>query len=76
MLSLPEPLHEIAWYFAVRDFDAALDHFLDARPGTHDRAEAYLALRRAIVTWDIAEAAYARHKIAGDALLDAAPSRD
>jgi hypothetical protein len=66
MLSLSEPIHELAWYFAARDYDAAVSCLLDARPGTHARAEAYLALRRASDTWDITEAAYARFKIAID----------
>jgi hypothetical protein len=63
MLSLPEPIHELAWYFAVRDFAAAEESQLDASPGTRDRAEAYLAVRRAVTSWDAAEAAYARDKI-------------
>lgn len=64
MFSLPEPLPEIAWYLAVRDFDAAFWCFLVARPGTHDRAEVFLEIRRSCTVRHIAEAVYARHKIA------------
>jgi len=48
MLSLPEPLREIAWCFAVRDFDAALHSLIDALPGAHDLAEAAYACHRII----------------------------